>query len=471
MKQVFQMIPRGSSNTMLQDKGLVNKMRKHCLLSVLIAVLIGSIALVWASADVSVSESYVKPGYSVDFVFTGTPGSNFTVSLSNSRRTLENVSLTFDGTGRHVWSYMVNETAYTDSIRIRAAIDGTVTESGFIISKMEPRQLAETMRIMAGNSRKQAESALMEARKTGKLDPEILTRFRDASELLADSKGYAEQDEHTKAFEAIKTALTRFKTIIDDTFSTDVAPTTTPENETAKLRAQEVLKDLTGRIVELNRTAGNLEDNGFNVDVLREEIKRMSEGLKLAQTAVDSNNLGEAARHIRAVDEHLNKVQDNIKQRMQEHNQLKVSRYQTSLQNRYNTMRDTLTILQVANTDKVTIVLADMDSIEGKLDEARGLYDGGDISGSIKVLHNADRRFKEAFARINGDESRMLLNSLDLLASQLENEQSPMNRIRLQRRMESMKSSLTTRLEEDPPEPMRPIPRPPADSNNESITP
>ena len=470
MKQVFQMIPRGSSNTMLQDTGVEKKMRRHLLVAVLMAIFIGSMALVEVSADVSVTESYVKPGNSVDLIFTGTPGSTFTVILSDSRRTLENISLTFDGTGRHIWSYRINETAYTDSVKVRANIDGSITESGFIVSRMEPRLLAETIRMMADNSRKQAESALIEARKAGKLNEEMITRYRDAAQLLADSRSYAEQGDHTKAFEAIKTALTRFETIIDDTYSADVSPTTPPENETNRLRAQEVQLDLTKRLAELNRTAENLENNGFNVDVLREGIRRMSEGLQLAQTAIDSNKLGDAARHIRAVDENLNKVQDTLKQRMQEYNQRKVSMYQTSLLNRYNSMRNTLTVIQSANTDKVTGVLADMEAIEEKLDEARSLYEGGDISGSIMTLQRADRDFKEAFANINGDESRALLNSLDRLTNQLENELSPVDRMRLQRKIESIKNSLTTSLEQEPQEPTRPVPRP-QESNSETLTP
>ena len=218
MKQVFQMIPRGSSNTMLQDMGVEKKMRKHCLVAIMIAILVGSFGLLRVSANISVSDDYVKPGDSIDLVFTGTPGSGFTITVSGSRNTMDNVSLVFDGTGQYTWSYRVNETSYTDNIKVRATIDGALVESGFIVSRMQPQQLAETMRIMAGNSKKQAESALIEAKRAGKLEAETLTRYRNAAQLLADSRSYAEQGEHTRAFEAIKTALAQFETIIDETY-------------------------------------------------------------------------------------------------------------------------------------------------------------------------------------------------------------------------------------------------------------
>lgn len=470
MKQMFQMIPRGSSNIMLRNTGVEKKMRKHCLVAIMITILVGSFGLLGVRADIVVSDDYVKPGDSVDLVFTGTPGSEFTVAVSGSRNTMDNISLVFDGTGQYTWSYRVNETSYTDIIKVRATIDGALVESGFIVSKMQPQQLAETMSIMAGNSKKQTESALIEAKRAGKLEAETLTRYRNAAQLLADSKSYAEQGEHTKAFEAIKTALDQFETIIDDTYSTDTAPTTS-QNEKNRIRAQEALTDLTNRLVELNRTARNLENNGFNVEKLDDGINRMKEGLETAQDAVVSNNLGEAAEIIGAVDEHLKTVQDAITQRMTEHNKRKVSSYQTSLMNRYNTMRNTLTALQSVNTDKVSIALADMTPIEEKLDEARGLYEGGDISGSIRALQMADKDFKEAFARINGEETRTLMNSIDQLTSQLEKEPSQMNRLRLRRRIQRAKDSLESNLEQDTTDPPRPIPRAPSDSLSPPLTP
>ncbi len=449
MKQMFQLIPRGSSNTMVQYTRVEKKMRKHCLLAGLILVLVISFGLACVSADVSASESYVKPGNNVDLVFTGTPGSGFTVFVSDSRSIMDNVSLVFDGTGQYIWSYPVNETAYTDSIKVRAIIDGESVETGFIVSKMDPQLLAETVRVMAGNSKKQAESALIEARKAGKIDDEMLAYYREASQLLVDSKSYAEQGEHAKAYESIKTALTLFETIIEDTYSTDVVPTTPPENERDMIRAQEALKDLTKRITELKSTANNLEKNGFNVDALRDGITRMDNGLIRAQNAIESNNMGEAVGYLTEVNENLKKVQDAVSQRMQEHNQRKVSSYQTSLVNRYNTMRNTLTTLRAVNTDKVTGVLAEMDAIEGKLDEARDLYEEGNVVQSIRVLQNADRNFKEAFSGLDGGETRTLLGTLDQLTAKLENESSQVNRMRIQRQIEIVKNSLSNRLEQE----------------------
>jgi hypothetical protein len=446
MKQMFQLIPRGSSNTMMQDKGVVKEMRKHCLVAGLILVLAISFGLAGVSADVSASESYVKPGNSVDLVFTGPPGSGFTVIVSDSRSIMDNVSLVFDGTGQYVWNYGVNETAYTDSIQVRATINGAVEETGFVTSRMDPALLAQTLITMATNSKKQAESALIEARKVGESKDEMLTRYREATQLLADSKGYAEQGEHTKAFEAIKTALTMFETIIEDTYSTDVAPTT-PENERNKIQTQEALNDLTKRLTELNRIAENLEKNGFNVDALREGITRMDNGLEKAQNEIESNNMGEAARYITDVNESLKKVQDAITTRMREHNQRKVASYQTSLVNRYNTMRNTLTVMKATNTDMITGVIADMEVIEGKLEEARGLYEEGNFVESIRVLHIADRDFKEAFSGINGRETQSLLDSLDQLTVKLEGESSQVNRMRIQRQIDSVKHSLSNRLE------------------------
>jgi hypothetical protein len=110
-------------------------------------------------------------------------------------------------------------------------------------------------------------------------------------------------------------------------------------------------------------------------------------------------------------------------------------------------MRTTLTTLQSLNPDRVSNVLAEMNSIEGKLDNARNLYIGGDISGSIRVLQQADTEFKDVFSRMNGYETRYIMNLLDQLTNQMENEVSPTEKLRLQKRIQSTKDMLASRLE------------------------
>lgn len=446
MKQLFQLIPQGSSNIMLQDKELENKMRKQCLETLLTMILVVSIGLVGVNADISVSDPYVTPGNNVDLIFTGSPGSEFLVTVLDSRGIMDNASLVFDDSGQYVWNYLVNGTAYTDAIKVTAIIDGVTIESGFIVSSMHQRHLAETIRIMAINSKKQAESALIEAKRAGKLPPDMVSAYREAVQLLGDSKSYIEQEEHSMALETIKSALTLFEMIVENIYSENVTPSETPSNS---IQALETLKTLTTRLEEIKRTARNLERLDYNADMLNYWIAQMNSGLEKAQFQIESNNIDEATRQLSAVNQNLKMVQNSINQRIQEYNRRKASSYQTSLMNRYNTMRNTLTFMQTANTDKVSSVLNAINTLESKLDEARTLYEIGDIDGNIKVLQVTNRDFKETFSGLNGEETRKLLDTLDTLTVQLEKEVSPTNRQKIQMQIQTIKNSLSRSLESE----------------------
>jgi hypothetical protein len=449
MKQVFHSIPWGSSYSISHRRVVEKKMRKKYLIMALIGMMVGSLGIAVAGADEVLMNKYVKPGDSIDLPFSGAPGSSLTVTVAGSRGLLSNVTLEFDETGKHIWRYTVNETAYTDNIRVTAVIDGETKVAEFVVSRMTPSQLAQTMRTMAENAKKQAESALIEARKAGNQNETTLELFRDAVRLLRDSRNFAEQGEHASAFETIKEAMTMFKTVIYEAYNTDVAPPEHAENDRKLVRAKGALLDLTRRLEELKQTSQSLEKNGFNVEKLNEHIFRLEEGLGKAREAIEANNIGAAERHLNAIDETLNNIMNNLRQRMQEHNKRKASLYQTALVNRYITMRNTLTFMRSVDSDRVTNVLAELDRIEDNLDEARRLHDEGKITESVRVLYLADKDFKQTFYGINGDDTRTLLNSLDRLTAQLETDMSLRERLKLQNQIEEAKESLRTKLEQN----------------------
>jgi uncharacterized protein YecT (DUF1311 family) len=201
--------------------------------------------------------------------------------------------------------------------------------------------------------------------------------------------------------------------------------------------------------MELDLTAQSLKKNGFNVDKLFEHIQGLSDDLVKIEEAIEAKNLDTAEHHLRAIDETLNNIYNNLRQRMQEHNRHKVLRYQTALVNRYDTMKTTLTFVQSIDNDRVTNVLSEMESIENKLNEARRLNTEGRTAESVRVLYLANQDFKHTFSGINGDETIIILNSLDRLTAQLENEISLRERMRIQMEIDKAKQELKNRLEQN----------------------
>lgn len=450
MKHVFHLIPRGSSNTMVQDTSVGDRMKKHWLLILLLGVLMASSSLGYASAGVEVNPGYLKPGENVELVFTGPPGESLNVTVIGSRGALENITVTLDPTGQYTWDYRVNETVYTDSLRVLAMIGDSVEESGFIVSHMSQSQLSQTMNMMAANSRKQAETAMIEAKRDGTWTAEMYGDMREAVQLLEESREHAESGKHNDAFEAISEALDRFESIITKSYPSETTPPQLTDDEKALIRAKEAQNQLEKAKEQLETTARNLKQKGFNTGVLEENIKKIEDALSTAGTAIENRQLAEAQTQLQTASEINKRVQNQLNERLEEIIQPRVQEYQTSLQNRYNTMKDTLNTMQTVAPDLVEGIVTDLDGLESELTRANELYMEGDYTQSIRVLQSVDNQFKKTLEGIDGRETRQLVNSLDRLALRLENEDSPRVRQRIQREIENIETKLRDNLSVTP---------------------
>lgn len=447
MKQVFRMIPRGSSNRVVQDTVSGDWMRKRCLNTLLLALLVATIGLTQANAGVETSTGYVKPGESVELVLTGDPGAQVLVTIQGSRGVLENETLVLDQDGVYTWVYRVNETFYSDTLKVRTITSGNIDETEFIVSRMTPSQLAQTLRVMATNSRKQAETALIRAKQDGVITQTRLSMYREALQLLEQSKEYAEAGKHGDAFSAIRSALRLFETVIDESYTSGNDPPEQPAEEKAQVRAREALNSLNKAKARLQETSRKLEEQGYSVDVLENALQSMGEALSKAEEAIENDDIEEAQTQLETASITHRWVMESLRKRANEFNQGKVQRYQTSLANRYNTMQNTLTVLSTVNSDRVSGVLTDLTGLQYKLDQARTLYRDGEYADSVRVLQSADAQFKEAFNKLNGENTKQLLGSLDKLALRLEKEVTMRERQRIQAEMDTIRTTLRNRLQ------------------------
>ncbi len=446
MKHMFQLIPRGSYNTIMRYTCLEKKMRKSYLILLLLAILVTSTAFGQVKAGISLSSQYVKPGDSIELVFQGSPESNFTVTIRNSRNILENGSHVFDETGQYTWLYTVNETSATDSYLVLAAIDGTTETTGFVVSGMEPSQLANTLRTMADNSKRQAQTALIEAKRKGNLNTDMVVAHQNALQALEDASRYSSQGEHTKSFESIRKAMNLFQSILDDYYR-ERNPPEKPVDDTDLLRAKEAIRALRKTLTKLNNTSDNLKRKGFNVEVLEKGIENMNSEISTAEATLETGSFDEAVLSIQEATQIKSRIQDALKNRLQELNKPKVQTYQDSLLKRYSAMKNTLTAIQTVDSDRITLVITNLDAIEFKLDQARNLITAGNYPEGIRALQSTDLEFKMTFSQLNGNRTQTLLNSLDKLSLDLERETSLVNKERIQLQMDTIKNRLRTRLQ------------------------
>ncbi len=438
MKRLFHSIPRGSSNIIVQKGISVRKMIKQGSLA-LTAILLVMMSVSFASADpeIQVSERYFKPGDVVTVTVTGDPGESFGLDLANSRGLIQTHLGYVGDDGTYVWTYKLNATATTDTYKVQIRVGEAIHEELFVVSGMTPRQLAETMRMMVSNAKKQAETALIQARKAGSIDDDALNTYREAVQVLGEAGKSFEEGNYVQAMNQVREALGLFNQVVDGSYSTpDVEPPQDLEQDRNVVSAQEAINRLQVELNKLKKMAETIDEKGFSPGLTPMWFRRRQGELDNAQDLLDSNQVVEAARQLTMVSNQLKSGRATLQQRQTEIRDRLASRYKTALENRYTKMRDTLVLLEAVDAGKVSGALGEIDDIQSRIRAAQDSMQAGNTGEAIRTLWKAERQMREALMKVDGDETARLLDEIDRLTLQLENQDQSLEREKLRHRIE-----------------------------------
>ena len=438
MKRLFHSIPRGSSNTFVQKGISVRKMVRKGYLT-LTAVLLVMLSVGFASADpgIQVLERYFKPGDVVTVTIKGDPGKSFGLDLANTRGLIQTHTGSVGEDGEYVWTYRLNATATTDKYMVQIRVGDDMTEDSFVVSGMTPSQLAETMRMMVSNAKKQAETALIQARKAGSQNEDALNTYREALQVLAEAGNSFEAGNYVQAMNQGREALGLFNQVIDGSYNTpDVEPLQGLEQYRNAVKAWEAIKRLQAELDELKKTAEAIDEKGFSPGLTPMWFRRLQGELDDAQDLVDSNQVGEAARQLTMVSNQLKSGRASLQQKQAEIRDRLASRYKTALESRYTKMRDTLVLLEAVDAGKVSGVLGEITDIQSRIRAAQDSMQAGNTGEAVKTLWEAERQMREALMKVNGDDTATLLDEIDRLTLQLENQDQTLERAKLMHRIE-----------------------------------
>ena len=438
MKRLFHSIPRGSSNTIVQKGISVRKMVKKGYLA-LTAVLLVILSVSFASADpgIQVSERYFKPGDVVTVTVTGDPGESFGLDLANSRGLIQTHTGSVGEDGTYVWTYRLNAKATTDTYMVQIRVGDDMTEDSFVVSGMTPSQLAETMRMMVSNAKKQAETALIQARKAGSQDEDALNTFREALQVLAEAGNSFEAGNYVQTMNQGREALGLFNQVVDGSYSTpDVEPPQDLEQDRNTVKAREAINRLQAELDELKKTTETIDEKGFSPGLTPMWFRRLQGELHDAQDLLDSNQVVEAARQLTMVSNQLKSGRASLQQRQAEIRDRLASRYKTALESRYTKMRDTLVLLETVDAGKVSGALGEITDIQSRIRAAQDSMQAGNTGEAVRTLWMAERQMREALGKVNGDDTARLLDEIDRLTLQLEIQDQTLERKKLLHRIE-----------------------------------
>jgi hypothetical protein len=442
--------------------GWIEKKMKQNAFLVLAAVMVTSLmmGLAWAQPTIEVSPSVVKPGESIIITGQSTAGATLIVEVSNTRTLVDTYNITANPAGTYSIEYQISSDSPVDIYTVRVQDGGETIETSFIVSKMTQQQLANTIRTIVENAKRQAESALIQARKQGfTIPPEIRNKYQQGLDEIGNAGNSIQNNNYAEAQESLREALNRFREVVEYSYSEEVAPPIDPDQN--RLRVQEMIDQLTRQYNDINAAVQKLKQNGLNVDVLEKDLNTLRNRIGEAQALLDEGMIAEAeqtaARTRQLVQERLAALrlrQVEITKRLAES-------YQSALKNRIDAYVDTFRKLQAVRPVQSALALQELESLQLKLTESSKLLDQGNIAVALREIHNTEFRLKRLKETVNGNVTSRLLNRIDELTANLQ-ESTGADTSQIEKEIEDTKNTLNDYLRQKPPT---------HDSRNSSLSP
>ena len=416
-KHVFQLVSLGSSNTTIPSTRNENWMKKKAII-LLMAILAASMLVGTSLAQPTVDPPVVQPGDS--FTITGQTNAetNVVIIISNTRAQIDAFNITSDQSGLYTTQYQLSKDAAIDIYTINVTIDGETVESSIIVSKMSQQQLVNTIGTLVLNTRKQAETMIIQARKEGKLTSEALELYQHGKTSLENAVNSIENQDYTQAHSDLQEAMNRFKEVIEYNYGAEVeAPV---ESDEAYNLVREKIDQLNQQYRQINATVQKLNENGLNTDVLTRDLKILRTRLNEAESLLEAGDLAEAEKIVDETHNQVSQRLEQIQQRQTEVTKRLAERYQTSLENRVEVYIDTFRKLQTIRPVQSVQALQELEQLQTKLNDSNTQLESGNVLDAVRELRATETRLKRLSNAVNGPVTSRLLNRIDELTASIE---------------------------------------------------
>ncbi len=424
-------------------------MKKNGVL-VLMIIMIAAMTLNMALAQptLEVTPSSARPGESVAVTGTGSVGSIIIIEVMNSRATIEPFNVTVDSTGQFSLTYQISSNAAIDIYTVKIQEDEETAQKTFTVSNMTPQQLVNTIRTLAANARKQAETSLIETRNQGQQIPQdVLDKYRQGVNDLDEAVNAIQSQNHVAAQASLQEAMNMFREVVEYSYGENIEPPV--DNEQQRVRVQERIDQLNHQYAEINAVVEKLCENGLNVDTLETELYTLRNMISEAQSLLDEGKIVEAEQRITRIQQLVTQRLAALRQRQSEVTKRLAERYQTALENRVEAYMNTFQKLQTIRPVQSTIALQELETLRQKLTESNTFINTGNVATALQEMQNTEQRLKRLADTVNGAVTSRLLNRIDELTASMQNAPST-DLNRLQNEVNQTRNTLNDYLRKHP---------------------
>jgi hypothetical protein len=373
----------------------------------------------WAQTKIEVSPSVVKPGESVIISGYSLAGSNLFVEISNTRTLVETFNVTTNGSGIFRINFEVPVDFPIDIYTVSLQDSGEKIEVTFIVSRMTQQQLVNMIKTVVENAKRQAESSLVQLKKQGyKIPHEIMKKYTMGIEELRVASDNIQSNNYIEAQASLKKALSLFREVVEHSYGEELAPPIDPEQE--RLRIQEMIDQLKRQYNRINAVVKRLKLNGFNVNLLEQDLETLKNNIIEAQTLLNEGKYQEAKQNAARTNRLLQLRLEALNQRQIEVTRRLAQKYHITLVNRVESYIDTFQKLQSIRPIQSAIALQELEYLQQNLVESGEDLEQGNIREALREIRSTEFRLRNLPELVNGDVALRLFNRIDQLTVNLQ---------------------------------------------------
>jgi hypothetical protein len=390
----------------------------------------------------------VKPGESVIIIGHSIAGANLFVEISNTRALVKTFNITTNKMGTFRIPYEVPVNFPVDTYTVSLQDSGEKIEITFVVSKMTQQQLANTIRTLVENAKRQAESALIQSKKQGyTIPPEIMEKYTIGIEEVRNAADYIQGNNYIEAQESLIEALNQFRKVVEYSYSEELVPPIDPKQE--RLRIQEMIDQLKRKYNEINAVVKKLKLNGLNVNLLEQDLNTLQDKIIEAQTLLDEGKFFEAEQRVARTNHLLQQRLEALRQRQTEVTKRLAEIYQISLVNRVDSYIDTFQKLQSIRPIQSAIALQELELLQQNLMDSGEHLEQDNIRVALRKIRNTEFRLRRLSKTVNGNITQRLFNRIDELTANLQ-ESSEEDASQIEKDIEETKNTLNEYLRVKP---------------------
>jgi len=443
VKQVFQNVSTGSSNSTSTPIRAVKSMSLGKLAAILMVALLVSPSLAVAKEatgpTVFTDDPAYEPGEEVEISGTAEPNSEVNITVSDGSDEIFNDTVHTDGKGEFSTEFTLPEEVAAGVYTVVASVFEVTAEASFTVVEMDLKELAEGLLDQAEELKEDLNELLVLLEEEGvEVSQEILDDMNEGILAFEEAEQLIEQKEYGEAAEKALEALAILGDVFDDVQA--LVPEEEPPEEEALLKDEEpeddvergmglyVAIDMALRYVDkVNETVDRLVEEGYEFDeeYIRERFKEAEDALLALRAkleALDSYaSIAEIAKDLARIREFLGETNGLLHSTAVKKHKLQMTeRFMEQVQNRVRVLNDTiLKLRERLEAEKTVMVGNALGNVYRKIERLRERLSTDDVEELLDELENAVDEIDENLDKLNGKGTSTNLKSMNVVEARM----------------------------------------------------